>query len=423
MIHDPLPPDAWAAEGRRVAPHLNDVAAAIITGRDADVAATVALAIAEAHCGERRVAIADLVGGIGPFAVSADMPGLLECLRDGTELSQIARPLRDDASIFFLPSGQGAVAARWVFESARWERLIGGFREVDALLLLLTPPGAPGLDTLIARVDGVIPVDLPPAHVRAWPILATVDRPELELPEIVVSPARGTPRIAGSRRRWPLVAGVAALVAVAGSAAWLSTRSPAGALDAGTAAAALPAAPEPELEPGPVVIELGPLVNPADSARASAFSVEVVAANTIASANSRLVFRTGTVPAATIAPVTLSATTWFRAMAGAWSSRADAEQWLQAARARGELGSTGGRVVHAPVALLLEESREAAVIETARESWAARGITAYALRDENGLMRLYAGAFEFPAQAALLAMTLREHATEPRVAYRIGRTF
>jgi hypothetical protein len=224
VIHDPLPPDAWAAEGRRIAPHLNDVAAAIITGRDAEVVATVALAIAEMHAGERRVAIADLVGGLGPFAVSSEMPGLLECLRDGTELSQIARPLREDASIFFLPSGRGGIAERWVFESARWERLIAGFREVDALLLLITPPGAPGLDTLIARVDGVIPVDLPPTHVRNWPLLATVDRPEMELPVIVASPDRGTATVGARRRRWPMALGAATLLAAVGLGGWWVVR-------------------------------------------------------------------------------------------------------------------------------------------------------------------------------------------------------
>jgi hypothetical protein len=80
-------------------------------------------------------------------------------------------------------------------------------------------------------------------------------------------------------------------------------------------------------------------------------------------------------------------------------------------------------VVRAPVALLLDESRAADEIERSRETWQTRGIAAYALRDEDGMMRLYAGAFEVPAQAALLAMTLRDFSAEPRLAYRIGRTF
>jgi hypothetical protein len=56
-------------------------------------------------------------------------------------------------------------------------------------------------------------------------------------------------------------------------------------------------------------------------------------------------------------------------------------------------------------------------------TWEARGISAYALTQEQGRIRVYAGAFESPAQAVVLAMMLRELGAEPRLAYRIGRSF
>ena len=65
MIPHPVPPDDWVAEGHRVASALEEVAAAIVSGSEPEAAALVALAIARAHAGERRVGIADLVGGIG----------------------------------------------------------------------------------------------------------------------------------------------------------------------------------------------------------------------------------------------------------------------------------------------------------------------------------------------------------------------
>jgi hypothetical protein len=175
----------------------------------------------------------------------------------------------------------------------------------------------------------------------------------------------------------------------------------------------------------PVRIALGNIVNPGDAARAVTFSVEVVAANTLASANSRLSFRSGAMPAATVAPVVLSSgsTTWYRAIAGAWEHRADADAWLTAARERGEFGNTTGRVIETPLALLLLTSKDDATIEAERMRWAAQGVTAYALRGEDGMTRLYAGAFEDLAQTALLAMTLRDAGAEPQVAYRIGRMF
>ena len=95
-------------------------------------------------------------------------------------MTALARPT---ASALASPSssGRGPIAERWVFESARWERLVGGFREVDALLLLVAQAGAPGLERLIERVDGVVAVDLPPAVLRSYPLLATIDHPEPEL--------------------------------------------------------------------------------------------------------------------------------------------------------------------------------------------------------------------------------------------------
>jgi hypothetical protein len=418
---DPLPPGAWAAEGRRIAPALQDVAAAIVTGRDPAAAAEVALAIADVHAGERRVAIADLVGGIERLTPLSDGPGLLECLRDGEPLSDIARPLTADGAIFALPAGRGPIAERWVFESARWDRLVGGFREVDALLLLVTPPSAPGLETLIGRVDGVVAVDLPPTHVRQWPLLATVDRPEGDLPPIVVTPRSGAAVGSGHPRSRARTAGVALLLAATlGGGAWGVSRRRAAALERDAVPAAADAAP-----PAVVRIVLGAIVNPADSARAARFAVELVAANTLASANSRLVALGGSTPAPTVAPAVLGSAgrTWYRAIVGAWRTREEAETWLAAERARGVLRADGGRVIAAPLALQLASVRGEEAAEREIAAWRARGVGAYGLRQEDGGIRVFAGAFDGPAEAAVLAMMLRDLGAEPRLAYRIGRSF
>jgi hypothetical protein len=47
----------------------------------------------------------------------------------------------------------------------------------------------------------------------------------------------------------------------------------------------------------------------------------------------------------------------------------------------------------------------------------------YALLQPDGTARLYAGAFETPDKAALLAATLREAGIEPTLVYRMGRAF
>lgn len=431
MIHAPVPPDAWAAEGARVAGAFEDVAAALVVGSDPTAAFAVAFAIARAQADGRRVAIGDLVGGLEPLTPDPDAPGLVECFRDGIPVSDIAHPLTDDGEVYALPSGAGPVAERWVFESARWERLVAGFREVDALLLLIAPPHAPGLSRLAAIVDGVVAVDLPPTLVREWPLLATVDRPEEELPVI------GTPRSTASApsaerrgRRAGVLAGVGALLVVLGIAGltltdrlpWLGNAAAGAAADS----AAMTAAAAEPTEPAPAdTITLGAVVNPGDSAIAADFSVELVAANTLTSANSRLALRGELLPAPTVAPVLLGADgrPWYRALAGAWREREEAQSYLATLRARGLVRQDVGRVLRVPYALRLAEGVRREDASALVRTWSDRGIPAYALLQDDGSASVFAGAFETSGQSVLLALSLRDLGTEPVVAFRTGRTF
>ena len=437
MIHEPLPPEAWAAEAVRIAPSLDDVAAAVIIGSDPDVSVIVALAIARAQHG-RRVAIGDLVGDLHGLRASDDRPGLLECFRDGIPVSDIAHPIGGDESVFVLPSGHGPIAERWVFESARWARLIAGFREVDALLLLIAPPGTPGLPTLIAAVDGVVAVDIPPTLMRAWPLLATIDRPEPELPEIAtpsrpfgVVPAVDSLRL---RRRRRLIAGsvllASATLAAAAVVLWRRPVEMQAAADAAVEMvdedAAAAAVAHAAAAPIPAdTITLGPVVNPGDSANAALFAVELVAANTLAGANSRLAMRGEKLPAPTLAPVLLGSDgrPWFRALTGAWRQRDDAQAWLDALRERGLVRQDVGRVLRVPYALRLADGVRVAEVPAELARWQARGIPAYALVQDDGSVRVLAGAFETSGQAALLAKSLRDLGAVPVMAFRTGRTF
>jgi hypothetical protein len=435
VIHAPVPPEAWAAEGARVAGTFEDVAAALVVGRDPTAAFAVAFAIARAQVDGRRVAIGDLVGALPPLTSDADTAGLAECFRDGIPVSDIARPLTDDGSVFALPSGRTAVAERWVFESARWERLVSGFREVDALLLLIAAPDAPGLRALAGVVDGVVAVDLPPTLVREWPLLATVDRPEEELPPIVAPGSRtGTPAGRSSpARRWRRRMGAAAAAAVAAVALLalvVRDRGPQGShgdaaagLDLDTAAGAGPVAAA--ARPATDTITLGPVVNPADSAIAAEFSVELVAANTLASANSRLALRGERLPAPTVAPVLLGADgrPWYRALAGAWREREEARSHLATLRARGLVRQEVGRVLRVPFALRLATGVRRDDASALVRAWSDRGIPAYALLQDDGSVSVFAGAFETSGQSVLLAVSLRDLGTEPVVAFRTGRTF
>ena len=464
MIHAPVPPEEWAAEGARTAGALEEVAAALVIGADPAIAAIVAIGIARAQRGDRRVAVADLVGAldalggldgldrlgarggappVGPDGASP--PGLLDCIRDGLPVSEIARPLSGDGRIFILPSGGPGVGERLVLESARWPRLVAGFREVDALLLLVVAANAPGLPTLLRAVDGVIAVDLPPVLARTFPLLATVDRPEPELPPVRPLPDRTPRRARGRRRAWALAALALIAATGAGLLEWRS-RARAGAehsasaqrfaeahrasvpndpaLDATDASTqATPAADS--LVSAADTITLGSVVNPDDSTNATGFTVELVAANTPAGANSRLVMRGVDLPASTLTPVLLGADgrPWYRALTGAWRARAEAESFLATLRERGLVRDDVGRVLRAPYALRLVEGMPSAQVTAAIAQWEVRGISAYALRQDDGRASLFAGAFETPGQSVLVALSLRDIGVAPVLAFRTGRMF
>lgn len=440
MTPDLVPPEVWADEGRRTAPSFTDVAAAVIVGRDPEAVAAVALGIASACAGERRVAVADLIGGVPALTPLSDQPGLLECLRDGIAVSDIGQPYAGSADVYILPSGNGPIAERWVFESGRWERLVNGFREVDALLLLVARVGTPGLESLIARVDGVVAVDLPPAEIRAWPLIATIDHPEPELPPIPGTPPPGLARVlpvAKPRRkvgRW-IALGLAIAVATGigfgepiatrlaalGGSAGADSLAIAGAADS-AAAAGLDSAATSASQPLPSDFTFGPIVNPADSANALRFSVELVAANSLAGANSSLTPRGEPYPVPTVAPVVLGAapSVWYRALVGAWATQREAEDWLSRQRALGLLRSSVGRVTQVPYAVqLFEGPREEALRESLRLG--GEDLRVYTLESNDGRVRVFAGAFESANQALWFAAQLHERGLSPQLAYRTGR--
>jgi hypothetical protein len=178
------------------------------------------------------------------------------------------------------------------------------------------------------------------------------------------------------------------------------------------------------LAPADTVTVVGP-VNPSDSAIAAQFAVELVATNTVAGANSWLRERGDRLSAVTVSPVLLGAgrMRWHKVLAGAWRERMSADSMLAALRNDGVLRAEAGLVVRAPVALLLEAGvlRGAAPAQVA--GLVARGVPAYALLQDDGSVRLFAGAFETAAAAVLLSADLRAKGLAPRVAYRTGRTF
>jgi hypothetical protein len=441
--HDPRPTTAtwWEDEGRRVADQLHDVSAVIVTGASVENAARVALGIARAESERRHVALGDLAGDAAPlYAIAGgeDAFGLSDCLRQGLPLNDIARPAPDRESLFILPAGSPPIACEEILGHERWPRLVSGFAKVGALLLLVVPIDAPGIDRLAAAAAGVVLVDAPRTRARNLNVLATVSAPEAPR-----DAAREAAPRNGHRAALAIVATVVALAAIAAigwlargrivaiyhramavppaaPSAYVPTAPP-------TPAASAPAAATAAMPPASDTVRLTDPVNPADTSATAAFAVEVMAANTLAGANSFLAdnAKQASMNSATVSPVAVggSASVWYKVVVGASHVRGGADELLASMQRAKLVRDEQGRVVKVPYALVLAQNIEQSNVRSAVESWRKSGFNPYVLVQSDGSLRVFAGAFETAAQAAPLASALRAAGVAPVLAFRTGRSY
>jgi hypothetical protein len=165
------------------------------------------------------------------------------------------------------------------------------------------------------------------------------------------------------------------------------------------------------------------VTNPADSAQAAAYSVELVSANTQVGAISRLQVDGKKVPAATFSPVLVSRSRWFKVLGGAYVSPQEADSLLRALRQQKILKPGEGLVVRVPYAFLIEPGVKASAVPGMLAMYAQQGQPVYALRQPDGTAWLLAGAFETLDESALYAESLRSSGPRPVLVYRKGRPF
>lgn len=441
----------WEEEGRRIGATLDRQSCLLVAGTDPEDAAALALGIGAAQGRHRRVVVADLAGELAAIQrlVPADQAdGIGDAFRYGVSLNRIARPVGTTGNLYVLPSGTEPVAEEEIYGHDRWRRLIAGFREVEALLVLVVPASVPSLPLLASHADGAVlagEVALP----TGVPVLDVARPPATERRGVAVSqptpadlratsgegadvaeaiPAEREEPARRSRRgifigAALLAAGVLAVVIVA-----RGTRFERG---APLAAAANEPPPEPQRTVDSAAVSVDaeqlPIENPADSAAAALYAVELAKYSTSLGALLRVRDELpATLPGRTFAVVPIGAdrTLWYRVLAGVTSSRRSADSLLVALRrARVIDDSASGAVVSVPLAFRLRESVTPVAATTLVRQYLARGVPAYALRQPDGSIDIYAGAFESPEQAGLLAPLLRAAGVEPALVYRTGRTF
>lgn len=424
----PTSGQAYERAGQLAAMAVRGYSCVLVVSDDPLEAAHVALGIARAEAVHRSVVIGDLFGELPPIQslISINDPhGIYDSFVFGTSLDKVIYPVPRVENLNVLPGGTESPATEEILGSRRWRRIASEFAATDSLLLLVAGTGAPGLGKLIEQLDGMVVVGTPQLDVPPNAVLLSRvphPAPPTAPPKQIASPAdipiwrwRGVPLAAGAL----LLLIIALFVLRPGGIARLgTTRAPDTVI--------IPDSQVHDSTPIPKRTALLP-ANPADSAIAAAYSVEILAANTAESANFELQRHGAMMPAATISLVPIGDTEalWYKVFAGAFPDSVQAERLLASLRRRHIVRDSTGAVTRTPLALRIDSvPSQAAVASKSREKirdYAARGLAIYALMQSDGSMLLYAGAFENPEQSTLAATALRVAGLVPVLEYRTGR--
>jgi hypothetical protein len=418
--------ELYERAGRQTSIALRGYSAVLVISEDPLAAAHVAIGLARAEAPHRRVVIGDLVGDLAPIQAlisGEDTHGIYDSFIFGTSFEKILNEVDKNENLGVLTSGTESPAIAQIIGNARWRRVASDFAVTDSLLLLVVATDAPKLATLAAQFDGVLLVgDLTLDAAPEAVLLARIPHPTEMPPPRTVSPPAEEPL--WRSRGVTITAAAVFLLALAlvflrpGGFARPVAHTPDTVL--------LPESPSRDVVPPPRSAPLL-IANPADSAAAAAFSVEILKANTAEAANFELQRHGAMMPAATISLVPIGDTEsiWYTVYAGAVRDSAQAGRLLASLRRRHVVADSIGTVVRTPFALRVDSvPAQAAVGSKAREkvqALAARGVAAYALSQRDGSARLYAGAFESPDQSSLAATALRVAGLTPVLEYRTGR--
>jgi hypothetical protein len=161
--------------------------------------------------------------------------------------------------------------------------------------------------------------------------------------------------------------------------------------------------------------------NPDDSAAAVGYSILLSKYNTKSGAILDLFGRFARLPAPTFGME--SPSRFYLLLAGAFPSRAAAESLLARLRVQGTLARDFGSVDRYPLAFLVDPGVTAREAPARLTRYHARGLPVYGLRQPNGTVRLYFGAYADPEQASLAVPQVRDAGMRPLLVYRIGRVF
>lgn len=98
----------------------------------------------------RRIVLADLHLENPVLHLGLDVPnleGVVDIFLYGASLSRIAKPVRN-GSFYLIPAGTYAPDLEEIYRHPRWKKLVAGFRDTDATLILFAPAESVDLEAL-----------------------------------------------------------------------------------------------------------------------------------------------------------------------------------------------------------------------------------------------------------------------------------
>lgn len=438
----PLQEFDWESAGRDLGPGLDRLHAIAVLGSNERDTARVAVGIARQQARKRRVAIGDLLGDAEPLqslAPSDNPEGLADAFEHGVSLSRIARQVEGAGELFLLPSGAFLSDPAEIMSNRRWTRLAAGFREEQALLIVVANVASPEVEALVLQLDGAIIVgDMAPARLPVARVLGSVAGPH------AIVPVRPVERRAKQKyviRRhtpaWRIGAtiGVVLAAVIAALGFWLASRPFA---DSAWAPLWLRGDTTDRRFRGLDVVTIDSmrradslarveramgLFTAQDSASVAPYGLSLVTFNTQAGALLELRRNGATLRAGTFTPVLIRETTWFRVVAGAYPDSASAAALLDTLRAKGLTDASRVEIDRFPYALLIQRDVADTLVASRVASFQARGLPVYALLQADGTARLYAGAFKTPQESALLADAMKSAGVSTSLVFRTGRVY
>ena len=334
-----------------------------------------------------------------------------------------------NSSLFVLPAGEGVRGEPALQSPERWDRLIGGFGEAGGLLVLIARPDAPVISVLGKAGAGLVWVGRARGVPGGITLAATVgavkrrSRPWWRVghgPEMALWKAVAWAAIAAAGSGLAAILWIQAMQRPSGTVT-LRERVPEPVARAGTNAGTNAGASADTVS---MVERLGPV----DAATHAQYAIEVMAASTASNANSWLQEHANDAGlfAATIAVVSIrngsqGASKWHKVMVGAWHDAAAADSAVAVMRRTRIVAGETGVVVSAPYAMLLADSASHERARAVMDVWRAKGLVPYALKQDDGSVRVYAGAFVSVAEAITMAAMVHTAGGTPIVAMRTGR--